>query len=443
MRGSAIERGRNRQLKLDGIVAWCFHNVMEGLLSMLQAALLLLGCALSRYFWEASITVASAVLCATLFSVVLYFSIVIAGTAFESCPYKTPLARTLRRIHHQLLPTLHSAPSAISTFVSSLLSRSSQYSVCYWGFRNWWQMIRQPWYSVHNITATLWAPFLLISLTWDALLLGRATLQLLLAFGGMVYHWLVIISPQPHHPDQQKIVPDLQTIVLDLHSISWVLRTSLDKSVHLSALKPLASMLELSHFHPDIVVDCFNVFVSCISINDGRVVIMQGLEPLAKISASCFLGTLHNLTVVDPTSSILADLHQRYDTLFPPEVDFTGLPLHSTMTMIHTLTNRFGNPRYTWWDNRRPPGLKHISFSRRMAEAAQISYQRTQRRKVPRWILRSALHLLSLGSLCPAPVVVDCLKIVAIDLGCDFSDTPGLDDRCVSTCWTPILLTFS
>ena len=52
MRGSAIERSQNRQRKLDGIVAWHFEHVLGSLPLMLQGALLLLGCALFRYFWE-------------------------------------------------------------------------------------------------------------------------------------------------------------------------------------------------------------------------------------------------------------------------------------------------------------------------------------------------------------------------------------------------------
>jgi hypothetical protein len=49
MRGTAIERSQNRQRNLDGVVAWYFDYVLESLPLMLQVALLLLGCALSRY----------------------------------------------------------------------------------------------------------------------------------------------------------------------------------------------------------------------------------------------------------------------------------------------------------------------------------------------------------------------------------------------------------
>ena len=62
MRESAIERGQNRQRKFDGVVAWYFEHVMESLPLMLQAALLLLGFALSLYLWGIDIIVASVVL---------------------------------------------------------------------------------------------------------------------------------------------------------------------------------------------------------------------------------------------------------------------------------------------------------------------------------------------------------------------------------------------
>lgn len=98
VRGSAIHRGRNRQKKLDNIIAWRFHYVLEALPLMLQAALLLLGCALVRYLWEINIAVASVILGITSLGFIFYLSIVVAGTVSESCPYKTHGARILRFI---------------------------------------------------------------------------------------------------------------------------------------------------------------------------------------------------------------------------------------------------------------------------------------------------------------------------------------------------------
>jgi len=51
MRGSIVDRGRDRQRKMDGMVTWRFDLVMQCLPLMLQAALLLLGYALFNYLF--------------------------------------------------------------------------------------------------------------------------------------------------------------------------------------------------------------------------------------------------------------------------------------------------------------------------------------------------------------------------------------------------------
>jgi hypothetical protein len=112
-RGSAIGRSQNRQRKLDGIVAWYFDYVMESLPLMLQIALLLLGCALSRYLWEISVTVASVALGVTSFGVLLYIFIIVAGAAFESCPYQTPGSQVLRHLGSKVWGIAASAPYTI------------------------------------------------------------------------------------------------------------------------------------------------------------------------------------------------------------------------------------------------------------------------------------------------------------------------------------------
>jgi len=80
LQGTAIERSQNRQRKLDGVVAWYFDQVMASLSLMLQVALLLLGCALSRYLWE------------TVTSVILGLTSLVSPSTFSSWP----LAQLLR-----------------------------------------------------------------------------------------------------------------------------------------------------------------------------------------------------------------------------------------------------------------------------------------------------------------------------------------------------------
>ena len=427
-RGSAIERSQNRQRKLDGIVTWGFDYVMESLPLMLQIALLLLCCALSRYLWEIDITIALVVLCVTSFGTIFYLLIVAAGTASESCPYQTPCSHSLRYVLHHVLPALRSAPSVVFTLVPSRFSNMIRMSWCYIVLNNWWQVMERPWYSMRNIIHTLQAPFLLIALVADTFSLGQVMLQSLVTFYRTAYRrYLYASAPRTHGSVQQAITSDLRCV-------SWILQTSLDKDFHLSTFKYILSLSELSHFHPSIVIDCFNVFINCISFNDCKAGIVQGLERLATASAAGFFHTFHNLTLMDPTSSVLEEIHQRYSTIFPPEADFTDLPFRSTMAAIHTLTSRFGNPHQVWIENNRRTSPEYTPFSQRMARAALAGYQRTQDGKVPRWILRSALHFLSLGSLSPAFVVADCLTIIAIDMGCSTSDAANSDDRCVYVC---------
>ena len=445
-RGSAIERNHDRQRKLDGIIAWYFDHVMESLPLMLQAGLLLLGCALSRYLWEINTIVASVVLSVTLFGGIFYLFIIIAGTASESCPYQTPGAHVLRHIlHHlryRLLPTIYSTFAAIPTVLTSNFPRLYQHSWCFSVCFDWWSDMRPPWYSRHNICYTL---LLFIALLFapvhDAYYLAQFILRLLVANSRSLYRRLMAVYLWFLNTSLRMLDPDHHIIVLDLRCISWILQTSLDKAVHMFALKHLESMPELVLFHSTLVVDCFNAFTRCVNISNGKLIIAQGSEQLATASANCFLRTLHHLATMDPTSSALADIQRLYNEIFPSELDFTGLPFFSTMTKIHDLAGRFGNPRDIQWPkpNRRLSIQDHIPLARRMAETAQEKYQQT--RKVPRWILRSALYCLSLGPLSPASVVADCLTIVAIDLGCDVSNTPISDERYVHMRLVPIPLT--
>ena len=72
--------------------------------------------------------------------------------------------------------------------------------------------------------------------------------------------------------------PNDQTTSSGLRSISWILRTSLDKTTHLSALKSPISMPELAEFPPPLAVDCFDIFIRCLYLLTRELVI----EPLTQ-----------------------------------------------------------------------------------------------------------------------------------------------------------------
>ena len=235
-----------------------------------------------------------------------------------------------------------------------------------------------------------------------------------------------------------------QTTMLELRCISWMIQTSLDKAIRLLALKHLVTMALLPDFDPTLVVGCFDIFIASISLdNRCMVTVKQGLEELAASSAICFLRTFHHLSVMDPTSSVLEDVRQRHDKVFPVATDFRGLPFYYAMAKAHGLLDQ------TWYDHNwgdyRPSTWEHIQASRDIAEVARVAHEQSQYRKVPCWILRFTLHSLSLDP--PPPVVADCLSIIAIDLGCacDVSNigSMNLDERCVHISQMTITLTLN
>ena len=431
-----MERSQNRQRKLDGVIAWYFDHVMESLPLMLQAGLLLLGCALSLYLWEISIVIASVVTGVTSVGVIFYLFAVVAGAVSESCPYQTPGSHALRYLGPKVWRIIRSVPSsAVSvrpTLPSALRNAFKQSRVVEIFAKN--AETYHPWLSRREILPFFRHLVLQVPLGFaiDVYHLGRVVIRGFTTLSIGAYRLVRSADSRLYGlclTLQQRLYQ--QTTPPDFRCISWTLQTSLDKPIHLTSLEYLGTKTELTGLDPILVVDCFNVFVACLGFSNHKLVVIQGLEPLATVSVGCFFHTLHHLLVTDPTSSVLSDLRRRFNGVFPPGLDFTDLPFNSTVAMIYVLVGPVGNHRNIQWHGYRPPNREHIPFARFLVEAARVGYQQTQYRKVPRWILRFVLHTLALDPPSPASVVADCLTIIAIDLGCDLSNLVTLDEGCV------------
>ena len=431
MRGTAIERSQNRQQKLNGIVTWYFEHVMESLPLMLQAALLLLGCALSRYLWEIDTTVASVILGATSLGVVFYLFIVIAGSASASCPYQTPGSRLLRSSTLALML----APSALASIASAIAPAFRH------AFTNtihvvqekkhWWDS----WWSRDNVIAFLKrVPYKIPgALATDCYhFIQMIFLPLVVSTCRVYIQLLAALSTPTHGSDQQ-------SALLDIHCISWILQTSLDKDDHLSATEYLVTMVEIPGFDPALVAGCFSAFASCIKVTNGDPVVTQGLEQPATMSATCLLHTLSYLLVTDPMSSIIGDIRHQYNRVFPPETNFKDFPFYHILYTIHKLLNP-GQEYLPWdgieWWKYRLPDYEHTIVAHALTKLAKSEYKRRRHskgKKVPRWILRFVLYSLSLDPLPSTPVMINCLLIIAIDLDCDTLgvETTILDKRYV------------
>ena len=402
MRGSAIERSQDRQRKLDGIVRWYFNHVLESLPLMLQVALLLLGCALSRYLWDINTAIASVVVGVTSFGVLFYLFIIAAGVISNGCPYQTPWTSIIRHLLHLFVK------NSIFYVVLSVTWRGST-----------------RWHA--SLTTILSYPlWLLAAFTVDALRFGRATFRPLVLSVRRAYRWLSGTSPTPTKAF------DYQETESDFRCISWILRTSLDKTINLSTLKFLRTILTLPGFNPDIILDCFNIFSSCFVPNYYTPSITRGSEQLAEISAMCFFCAFSPLLIVEPTPTIVEDVRQRYKRLLPHEDDLdcsSADPLSVNVvhrlfpvkTAYHTYMGTW--PPYIDWASYNPSLDELVPFAHALAQVAQFKYRSGDdgNRKVPRWLIRFAFRFLSRDPLPPAEVVVDCLTIIATDLGCDVS----------------------
>ena len=96
--GSTIERCGDRQRKFDGLERWSFRLFIEILPIILQIALILLACGLSRYIWSINMSVARLVISFTFLGLLFYIEIFIAGISSYECPFQTPISMVLRQI---------------------------------------------------------------------------------------------------------------------------------------------------------------------------------------------------------------------------------------------------------------------------------------------------------------------------------------------------------
>ncbi|KAF9644098.1 hypothetical protein BDM02DRAFT_3272666 [Thelephora ganbajun] len=353
---------------------------MESLPVMLQIALLLLGCALSRYLWEINTTVASVVIGMTSFGVLFYIFIVFAGTVSDSCLYQTPAANVICHVPgviRHVLGVIRHVPGAIRRVPGLLRSAYAlfvEHSALHYVFADYWRQTSRSSPSDIIVTILTYPLLLLICFVVDAIRLGRATFRF-----------------------------DHQTIEPNFRCISWMLQTSLDKTINMSTLKFLETILPLSDPDssavPAVVMDCFDILISCAVIDSGeRVTVTRGSEQLARISAMCFLRAFSCLLSTEPTSTAIRDVRQRCMRVFPVYADFWNVLFHFTMDAIRYLVTRsFWGWNLDWRDYD-PPTDEPIPFSRALAQA-KFEYP---------------------------SVVIDCLAIIATDLGCNVLDVNSI-----------------
>jgi hypothetical protein len=406
VRGSAIERNQHRQRKLNGMFSWYFNVVMESLPLMLQVALLLLGCALSRYLWTIDHSTACVMLGFTSLGALLYLLILVAGTIYESCPYQTPGSQIIRYIHKHLGPEISlERTSRLLRYLERILFRRNAASLSSGGMK-WWM---KPLIA------------LLVVATFP-ILLSIGILEVLSTFLAppvrSIYTRVLVAwrrGPSLPYIDRDE---DYETHVLDSQCVTWMLDTSMDRNLHQVALRFLCTLRVLTTSNLSLLMGCLDVLSSCMRVDrEGIAVLPQGSEELGRLAAMALLRVVAHFSAMMPASSALYDVRQKYRRIYPIDTDFGSISFYHTMEVIHsTFHLLLGYPLD--WKDYNPPPLEHASMARDLTLLAWSHRQRNiSPRNVLRLPLRFVLHSLAQDTPPPSPVIADCLLMIAFELG--------------------------
>ena len=167
-----------------------------------------------------------------------------------------------------------------------------------------------------------------------------------------------------------------------------------------------------------------DALLSYLNVDQGRITERPGSTHAARVASMCLLRALSG---VDPTSSVLEDLRQSYTAVIPYTASFEGLHCYHAINAIHAVLVRSKLRGSLDWTDHRPHAEEHIFTS----TLARVAHNGKQHGKVPRWLLRFVIHSLPNDPQPPILVIIDCLMVIAIDLGCDVSedDVRDLDKR--------------
>ena len=206
---------------------------------------------------------------------------------------------------------------------------------------------------------------------------------------------------------------------LDVHCASWTLQISVDKAVRLSTLEHCLGSPPSSLQIVSVSLSIASTFwITTWWWSEDSDDSPQHLRCPSSAPFCIFRPRIQSL---GRSSTIVGAIPQSFRS--------RRLPFYYTLGAIHRRFNskekHKQRPKIEWRDYK-PSGHEHARVSRALAELVQSEYRRSEcreregereRGKFPRWIIRFALHSLSLYP--PKTVVIDCLSVVAIDLGCE------------------------
>ena len=373
MRGSIIDRSRDRQRKIDGMVTWQFDLIMEGLPLMLQAALLLLGYALSEYLYSLGKIVASVVIGFTSFGLLFYLLIVSAATLSYNCPFQTPLSLILR-------------------FLVS--------------FDEHKKYLKRSWKRLKRIFRKKKRPN--HGLGKFGILDGSNT--------GNHIELPMAVQDQP--PPLFTEGADWRGYVLDSNCIAWMFKMSMDSDVIVAIMRFIPDVVWYAGIRTTPLELLYDTVLECFDPSNGRLVVIPRFRNKAYLNAKALLHLAIQRQCIDDESekALFRSISTRHPIMGP--VDYKGgsqSDLESTLGIIDRVLG-----------NSEPMDWKKFSFTvAHHSWMAHILLYRTwdvfkKGELLPDDIKEFVLHSLRLNPPPPVPIVTDCLFIIGLFLGIKF-----------------------
>jgi len=195
-----------------------------------------------------------------------------------------------------------------------------------------------------------------------------------------------------------------------------------DGKLHDAPHRFLEAVERIHSFGPQLADTYLKVLLGCIDVKKGRVMERPGLKQAARAASICLLRAL---SCVDWVHMADEEVFESY--ALPPNANFEGLLCHHTMSAIHALLS---SRKGCWldWADYKPDPPEYVLFANALDGVVRARASLVDS-KVPRWVLRFALHSLSMSLSQdpppPASVITACLSIIGVDLGCDILSTSG------------------
>jgi len=310
--GSAADKSRDRQQKLDGLQKWHFHLAIESLPVMLQLALLLLGCALSCYLWMISHTVAGVIIAVMLFGVTSYMFLTLAAILYHNCPYQTPpsiLAQTIiRYITHSDATSIHLLQSLIV-----------------------------PLHSIKNLRGIL-------GCLCSGVCSVFGSLGCIPAVAEEMEHIQLTVVMVPPTQIFKDVTLDWDICKADTQCISWVLHSTTDTDVIFSTVRFAVDMI----WHPEVAGVLSphilqGLFFDCLV--DGQVA--HGKSEYASAVGMALASVLSIHLIMEPKSEVLREL---CENILSVRVSSPEPTLMMVTSVLQFVADTVGRPMFGSWE---------------------------------------------------------------------------------------------